>query len=82
MFQKEENRIYMTDAAGNTIAEILFPETAPGEFTIVRTFVDDSLRGQGMASRLVEAAVNEIASRGGSIKATCSYAVKWLNKKA
>lgn len=79
-FINEENRIYMIDDEGKIIAEVTFPETADGEFTIDHTFVDESLRGQGMASKLVQAAVDEIESRGGTVKATCSYAVKWLEK--
>ena len=81
-FVVEGNRIYMTDDNGKTIAEVTFPETAEGEFTIDHTFVDESLRGQGVASKLVQAAVDEIESRGGTVRATCSYAVKWLEKHA
>ena len=80
-FISEGNRIYLTDDDGKMVAEITFPETAEGEYTIDHTFVDESLRGQGMASKLVQAAVDEIESRGGTVKATCSYAVKWLEKK-
>lgn len=81
-FVIEENRIYMTDDEGKVVAEVTFPETADGEFTINHTFVDESLRGQGMASKLVQAAVDEIEAKGGVVKATCSYAVKWLEKAA
>ncbi len=80
-FIKDGNRFYMTDDSGNMIAEITFPETAPGVFTIDHTFVDESLRGQGIASKLVQAAVDEIESRGGAVEATCSYAVRWLEKR-
>lgn len=81
MFITEENRIYMQDESGKMIAEITFPETADGVFTIDHTFVDKSLRGQGIASRLVKASVDEIESRGGMVKATCPYAVSWLDKR-
>lgn len=81
MFQKEQNRIHMNDEQGNLIAEVTFPETEPGVFTINHTFVDPSLRGQGIASKLVEAAVDEINARNGEVKATCSYAVKWLDER-
>ena len=81
MFQKESNRIFMTGEQEKVIAEITFPETAPGVFTINHTFVDGSLRGQGIASKLVQAAVDEIRARGGEVKATCSYAVKWLSER-
>ena len=74
----EESRIYLNDEMGSMIAEVTFPETSPGVYTIDHTFVDGSLRGQGMASKLVEAAVKEIQKKGGKVEATCSYAVKWL----
>ena len=80
MFHIEENRVYMQDDNGNVIASLTFPETEEGVFTIDHTFVDESLRGQGVASQLMQAAVDEIARRGGKIEATCSYAIKWLEK--
>ncbi len=81
MFQIEKNRIYMKDAQGKLVADITFPETSPGVFTIDHTYVDDSLRGQGIASELVRSAVDEIQHRGGEVQATCSYAVKWLSER-
>lgn len=80
-FKKEENRIYKTDDTGKVIAEVTFPETAEGVYTIDHTFVDNSLRGQGVAGQLVQAAVDEITAKGGRVEATCSYAVKWLNER-
>ena len=81
MFLTEQGRIYMEDEQGRLIAEITFPETSPGVYNIDHTFVDDSLRGQGIASKLVQAAVDEIKHRGGEVRATCSYAVKWLSER-
>lgn len=80
-FKKEENRIYQTDDTGKVIAEVTFPETAEGVYTIDHTFVDNSLRGQGVAGQLVQAAVDEITAKGGRVEATCSYAVKWLSER-
>lgn len=74
------NRIYAQNEAGKLIAEITFPETESGVFTINHTFVDDSLRGQGVAGELVKLAVQKITEQGGRVTATCSYAVKWLEK--
>ncbi|MCI5910788.1 MAG: GNAT family N-acetyltransferase [Oscillospiraceae bacterium] len=79
-FIKEKNRIYKTDENGKVIAEITFPETEKNVFCIDHTFVDDSLRGQGIAGKLVEAAVSEIENKGGKATATCSYAAHWLEK--
>ena len=80
-FKREENRIYKTDDTGKVIAEVTFPETAEGVYTIDHTFVDNSLRGQGIAGQLVQAAVDEITAKGGRVEATCSYAVKWLSER-
>ena len=78
---KQENRIYMQDEEGKLVAEITFEEIDNGVFEINHTFVDESLRGQGIASKLVEAAVQEIEVRGGKVTASCSYASKWLEKQ-
>ena len=79
-FIYEHNRIFGTDENGNVLAEITFPRTEPGVYTIEHTIVDDSLKGQGIAGKLVQAAVEEIGRQGGEVRATCSYAVKWLQK--
>ncbi|MBQ7195984.1 MAG: N-acetyltransferase [Synergistaceae bacterium] len=79
-FEIKRDRILMKNETGKIIAEVTFPETSPGVFVIDHTFVDESLRGQGMASKLVQAAVDEIKKHGGQVKATCSYARKWLNE--
>lgn len=77
-FIKEDSRIYSLDNNKKVIAEITFDESEYGIFTISHTFVDESLRGQGIAGKLVEMAVEEIEKRGGKVEATCSYAKKWL----
>jgi len=54
----EKDRVFCTDECGTVTAEVTFPEGADGTVTIDHTFVDESLRGQGMAGRLLtEAAV-------------------------
>ena len=82
-FIKEDNRIFLKDENAKIIAEIEFEEVEKGIFSIYHTFVDESLRGKGIATKLVQEAVNEIKSRNGTVQATCSYAKKWLenNKK-
>ncbi len=73
----ESNRISLI-VEGEEMAEVTFPETAPGVFTINHTYVDDRLRGRGIASELVRRAVEEIERQGGRVEATCSYALLWL----
>ncbi len=79
-YQNERNRISAADDSGKIIAEITFPEARDGVFVIDHTFVDDCLRGQGVAGTLVSMAVRHIKEQGGTVEATCPYAVKWLEK--
>ena len=78
-FITEENRIYC-EAEGKLLAEITFPETEKGVCCIDHTFVDDSLRGQGIAGKLVDMAVEQIKARGAKVTAVCSYAKHRLEK--
>ena len=78
--QFEPTRVYGLDGGGRLVAEITFPCTQPGIYTIVHTFVAPSLRGQGMADKLVRAALEQIRKNGGTPAATCTYAVSWLEK--
>lgn len=78
--QFEPTRVYGLDGGGRLVAEITFPCTQPGIYTIDHTFVDPSLRGQGAASQLVQAALEQIKENGGRVEATCSYAVRWLEQ--
>ena len=78
-FTTEKNRIYY-EADGKLLAEITFIDSDENSMTINHTFVDDSLRGQGIASQLVQAAVNEIKKQKKHVKASCSSAVNCLAK--
>lgn len=75
----ESDRIYAKDNEGRVIAEVTFP-TKDGVSVIDHTFVDSSLRGQGIAGKLVQLAVDKILSEGNKIGATCSYAVAWFKR--
>ena len=79
-FIKEPNRIYLQAQTEIVIAEITFKEIEKGIYNIDHTFVDETLRGQGIASKLVEEAVKEIEAKGGKAVATCSYARSWIER--
>lgn len=79
-FIKEQNRIYAKDANNQTVAEVTFYEIENGIYNIDHTFVDNSLRGQGIGSKLVQEAVNAINQKGAKIEATCPFASKWLEE--
>ena len=79
-FLMEDKKIYLEDENHNIIAEIEFEEIGDNTYNIYHTFVNESLRGQGIASLLVQKAVEEIKHRGGKAKASCSYAKAWIER--
>ena len=79
-FIHEQNRIYANDEKGKVVAEITFPEEDSGVVNIDHTFVDTSLRGQGIASKLMQEACKEIEDQGKRAIPTCPYAIKWFEK--
>lgn len=78
MFIQEENRFYMGDP-GNPTAEITFAALSGDTLSVDHTFVDDSLRGQGIAEKLLDAVADYARSEGKKLSATCSYARKKLD---
>ncbi len=76
----ETNRIYASNENGTLIAEVTFPKTGDNTVDINHTFVDDSLRGQGVAGKLLELAAKELRATGRKAFLSCSYAVKWFEK--
>jgi hypothetical protein len=47
---------------------------------ITHVFVDESLRGKGIASHLMELAYGYIKGRNLLIVAKCPYAIEWFKK--
>ena len=78
-FQHERERNFALDEQGKLVAEVTFP-VSEGVADIDHTFVDQSLRGQGVAGQLLDAAVRQIRMEGLRAKATCSYAAKWFKE--
>lgn len=79
IFQYEKERVYAKDKSGHLLAEITFPQVG-GRADINHTFVDPSLRGQGIADKLVRAALQQIAEAEKQPVATCPYVVKWFEE--
>lgn len=79
-FKQKSNMIYLENEEGDIIAKVTFPDIKPGVVTINHTFVDDSLRGQGIAGKLMEEAYKKIKGDNKKVIPTCSYAVKWFEK--
>ena len=59
--------------------EVTFPPIDEDTVNINHTFVDSSLRGMGMAGKLMEAAARQIQKEGKKAVLSCSYAIKWFD---
>ncbi len=76
-----EKGFHAEDESGKRLAEIEIRKVPGTEntFDICRTFVDDALRGRGIAGRLTALAVSRIEKNGGTVQASCSYGQHWLS---
>lgn len=82
-FTREANGVYVYDEAGQVIAEITFAETDdPNVVVADHTFVDPSLRGQGVAGQLLDELVAMIDERGQKIKPLCPYVVRKFQEES
>ena len=77
-FTHQDNRIYAENDEGKVIAEVTFPPEGKSAICIDHTFVDNSLRGQGVASKLIEEVVAYANKHDKKIRPQCSYAVEWF----
>lgn len=66
------------DVDGEVLATLSFKQCGEDMVEIDHTFVHDSLRGQGIASKLMQHAAEELRRRKVLVLPTCSYAAKWL----
>ena len=79
-FKTSNEKIWLEDENGAAIAFVDFPEFEPGKVEVTHTVVDPSLRGQGVAGKLMEALAKKLAADGRKATLTCSYAVRWFAK--
>ena len=81
-FKRNKNQIALYSETGALLAEITFPYTDESRSAVEvdHTFVDVSLRGQGIAGKLMIELADELKKRGLKAVPTCSYAVHWFEK--
>ena len=77
---KEDYSISFSDNDGNVLAYVTYPLVEEGVVNINRTYVDGSLRGQGVAKRLMDLVYEDLVNRNLKARITCSYAVKYFSQ--
>lgn len=78
--KKDGNRFYYGDEPKNALGEITFVLHDNNLLEVNQTFTDPSLRGQGIARKLVERVAKHARDQGYKLSATCSYAHKVLSE--
>ncbi|AEB06200.1 putative acetyltransferase [Coriobacterium glomerans PW2] len=79
-FVVDRNAVRYVDANGTSCAEVTFPDVGDNTVEIDHTFVDDSLRGRGIAGQLLERCVRSLEETGRKAIPTCFYAMHWFEK--
>ncbi|MCK7489235.1 MAG: N-acetyltransferase [Anaerotruncus sp.] len=62
-YQYESNRIFASSVTGVLLAEVTFPNRDEKRVNVDHVFVDESLRGQGVAGELMKLAYDYIKGR-------------------
>ncbi|MDR1589903.1 MAG: N-acetyltransferase [Oscillospiraceae bacterium] len=78
-FEIEQNRIIYSED-GRKLAEVTFPDAGDGVVDVDHTFVDDELRGRGIAAELMERVASRLREDGKKARLSCSYARGWFEK--
>jgi predicted GNAT family acetyltransferase len=73
---------FFIEREGKRLAEQAYQRLEERRVVIVHTEVDASLRGQGVARRLLDTAVAWARATGTRVKATCPYAKAQFEKDA
>jgi len=79
-FIHEQNKIYLNDENNHMVAVVTFPKVKENIVNIDHTYVDNSLRGQGVAGKLMAETVSQLRENNWHAILTCSYAVKWFEQ--
>jgi predicted GNAT family acetyltransferase len=75
-----KNMIYLINEDKKRVAYVTYPFLKEGVVDIQHTFVDESLRGQGIAGQLLDRLVAELRKDGRKAHLTCPYAKGYFEK--
>ncbi|MBS4961447.1 MAG: N-acetyltransferase [Clostridiales bacterium] len=73
-----QDKTVLEDETGAVLAVVDYPEEEEGIVNIKRTFVDDCLRGKGIANELMTRAVQYLSANDKKVLPSCSYAKTWF----
>lgn len=62
------------------IAQVKFESKSDTTVEVVKTFVDESLQGQGVAGKLMEELAKNLEKTNRKAVLSCGYSAKWFSK--
>lgn len=78
---KGDNRFYKEDEDGKLLAEVTYKPVDEETIEADSVYVDESLRGGGVAEQLVDYLVEEMQAEGKKIIPVCPYVVALFKRK-
>lgn len=79
-FTHKPDQIILYSKDHYILAQITFPEIGENTVKIDHTYVDPSLRGQGIAGQLMEEVVQTLREQHKTAVPTCSFAETWFER--
>lgn len=76
----EPHQIFVTNEERKVIVKATFPFIKQGTVVVDHTYVDPSLRGQGIAGQLMKEVYDYCKKMNYRVVAKCAYAVVWFKK--
>ena len=80
IFSREKEGIFYRDKNGKELAKITYVYINETTIDVNHTVVDESLRGQGIAKKLVDELAAFARENSLKVKAICSYVVSLFEK--
>jgi predicted GNAT family acetyltransferase len=77
-FVHKENEIVGYDENQKEVAKVTFPSIGGNMVDVDHTVVDESLKGQGVAGKLMEEVAKDMKETNRKAKLSCSYAVAYF----
>lgn len=79
-FQYNDHQIALYNNENELLAEVVLQTVNEDTVEITETFVDDRLRGQGIAGKLMQAVADHLREQNKKAVLICSYAQTWFGK--
>ncbi|MDF9824190.1 putative GNAT family acetyltransferase [Breznakia sp. PF5-3] len=77
--QRKTKAIIYVDEHGKELAALEYKEHQ-NVYYLMSTYVDPSLRGQGIAGKLLDELIVLLEEKGATASPVCSYSVSWFQK--